>query len=230
MSIISPFVAWLERRCARSRLFFYAYAAPYRRLVARELRLAGVDSRHTLVHIGCGSLPFTAVLAARISGCRVIAVDSDEQAARNARATVRRLGLEYADSPAPKIEHHEHSSRRRNARSGSVEVIVGTAGADSAKDRPEGKCDELTHRLRIADVVLVALQAAPKQAIYRQLSCETPEDAALVFRLARPGLEAEYGCLEAGLEGNAPFCRHAMPTFNRSVLFSERRVVGEAVA
>ncbi len=93
MRVISVFVAALERRLAAQPWFFRLYAYPYRALVGRELRLAGVGARDTVLNIGCGSLPFTAVLVAELSGARVIGVDCDREAVVNARATVARLGL-----------------------------------------------------------------------------------------------------------------------------------------
>ncbi|MBK5936515.1 methyltransferase domain-containing protein [Halorhodospira halophila] len=93
MRLIAPGVAALERWSARWPLLFHLYAWPYRRLVARELRLAGVVPGERLLHVGCGALPFTAVLAARLGGARVIAVDRSAAAVAGAQAVVAHLGL-----------------------------------------------------------------------------------------------------------------------------------------
>ncbi|WP_187147859.1 SAM-dependent methyltransferase [Halorhodospira halophila] len=91
--MIAPCVARLERWSARWPLLFHLYALPYRRLVARELRLAGVVPGERLLHVGCGALPFTAVLAARLSGARVTAVDRSAAAVAGAQAVVAHLGM-----------------------------------------------------------------------------------------------------------------------------------------
>ncbi|TVR31766.1 MAG: methyltransferase domain-containing protein [Spirochaetaceae bacterium] len=180
MSMIKPLVASLERRFAVRPWFFALYALPYRALVARELQLAAVDQRDTVLSIGCGTLPFSAVLAARQSGARVIAVDVDAAAAAQARELVSCLGLSHR-----------------------ITVIT----ADAAVDR-----------LPVATVALVALQAAPKDAIWDNLQrCLLQPNGRAVFRLARPGLEHEYGVFAAAGAAVAE-TRHRMPTFNRSVL------------
>ena len=181
--VIPNLVAAMEHRCGGSRYLFDAYAFPYRALVQRELRLAKVDRSETIMHIGCGSLPFTAVLAARLSGARVIAVDRDHAAVCNARRVVRRLGLTG------------HGG-------GNITIIHAEAGSD---DLPR------------ADVVLVALQATGKRAILDNIA-RTTGASRVVFRLPRPGLEADYGTLGGVLEP-AGVCRHRMPTFDRSALY-----------
>lgn len=181
--MIPNLVAAMEHRCGGNRYLFDVYAFPYRALVRRELRLAKVDRSETLMHIGCGSLPFSAVLAARLSGARVIAVDRDHSAVCNARRAVRRLGL-------------------TGRRGGHITIIHAEAGSD---DLPR------------ADVVLVALQATVKRAILDNIA-RTTDASRIVFRLPRPGLEAEYGTLGCVREP-AGVCRHWMPTFDRSALY-----------
>ncbi len=184
MSSIARFVAALERRAASRSWFFDIYAFPYRALVARELRLAEVSAGATVMHIGCGSLPFTAVLTAQLSGARVIGVDRDADAVVKARAVVARLEL-----------------RER------VSILEADASVD---------------RLPTADVILVALQAGPKTAIYRNIArCAEAgpgrRAVRVVFRLPRPGLEGEYGTFTPSAP-SARAVRHRMPTFDRSEL------------
>lgn len=93
MSRIKSAVGALERRLAGRAWFFHAYTFPYRALLKRELRLAAVQSDDVVLNIGCGSAPFSAVLAAQFSGARVIAVDLDPRAVTGARSLVARLGF-----------------------------------------------------------------------------------------------------------------------------------------
>ena len=184
MSVISPFVAAFERYCAGNRALFHLYSLPYRALVARELSLAGTLPTHTIMHVGCGSLPFTAVLAARLSGAKVIGVDCDPDAVRNAQRIVGRLGLSGSGP-------------------GTIDIIHADAACDLLPD---------------AGVILVALQAGPKDAIYENIA-RSMDTAHAIFRLPRAGLEGEYGTLHAPRIADG-VCRHAMPTFDRSVLYS----------
>ncbi len=180
MSFIKRHVAALERRWSHRPWFFHLYAAPYRSLVRRELRLAAVGPEDVVLSVGCGALPFTAVLCATFSGARVIAVDIDAEAVEKARVLVHRLGL----SP-------------------QIEVLVADAAEDS---------------LPAATVALVALQAAPKDLISRNLMRSLPaRGGRVVYRLPRAGLEAQYGCFDE-LEDVVGLVRHRMPTFDRSVL------------
>lgn len=180
MSIIKPFVAELERRFSDRPWFFRLYAAPYRRLVRREVRLARVGRDDTLLSIGCGALPFTAVLAHVLTGARVIAVDIDRNAAERARRLVHRMG-----------------------RSGMIEVAI---------------ADASTAALPSADVALVALQASPKDEIWRNLHRSLRAGSGrAVFRLPRATLVSEYGSF-TGEQAAVGRVRHRMPTFDRSVL------------
>ncbi len=184
MRIIAPFVAAFEHYCAGNRFLFHLYSLPYRALVKRELSLAATTPSDTIMHIGCGSLPFTAVLAARQSGARVIGVDCDAHAVENARNIVDFLGLSGSGP-------------------GAIDIVC----ADAATDP-----------LPQASVILVALQAGPKDAVYDNIRRSIP-DAGMIFRLPRGGLETQYGTLDPRRLPDG-VCRHAMPTFDRSELHS----------
>lgn len=190
MSFIKRHVAALEQRYADKPWFFRLYAAPYSGLVQRELRLARVSSEDVVLSIGCGALPFTAVLCARFTGARVIAVDIDPEAVRKARALIASLGMAE-----------------------QVSVMVANAATD---------------QLPQADVALVALQAAPKSGIRRNLQRSLPADGGrVVYRLPRHGLEWQYGFFDSFDEqrDSAGAVLHRMPTFDRSVLCIEQPAV-----
>ena len=69
------------------------YSLPYRRVVAREIQLAGIGPDDRVLNIGCGAVPFTAIHLARMAGCRVTALDIDPAAVRKASLLIRRAGL-----------------------------------------------------------------------------------------------------------------------------------------
>ncbi|POR05606.1 hypothetical protein AU468_00055 [Alkalispirochaeta sphaeroplastigenens] len=113
MQIIKPLVATLEKLCASSRTLFWCYAAPYRGVVAREIALARIGEGDRVLAIGCGSLPFTAVLVATLARAQVVAVDIDPVSAGKARTLIARLGLssriqvlagDAASLPMPRAE------------------------------------------------------------------------------------------------------------------------------
>lgn len=180
MNIIKPLVACLERRFSDRPWFFRLYAAPYWGLVRREVGLAGVGPDDTLLSIGCGALPFTAVLAHVLTGARVIAVDFDRHAAERARRLIHRMGC-----------------------SDRIEIAIADASTDA---------------LPAVDVALVALQASPKDEIWRNLQRSLRAGSGrAVFRLPRVTLVSEYGSF-TGERAAVGRVRHRMPTFNRSVL------------
>lgn len=190
MSSIKPFVARLERRWAGSRAFFFCYALPYRGVIRREAKLARISPSDRVLVVGCGALPFTAVLITRMTGAEIVAVDYDPPAVVEARRVIERLGLEHR-----------------------ITVIE----ADAAQDP-----------LPAADVALVALQAAPKDSIRRNLERSLPASRGRsLYRLPRRGLEGEYGTLSEEPAGIG-MVRHRVPTFDRSVLI-ERGTAGASV-
>lgn len=87
-------VAWLEKQCSAYQPLAEIYGKPYAQVLRRELDLAGVGPDDVLLQVGCGSVPFSAVWAARHTGCRVLALDSDPAAVEKARRLVRRWGLQ----------------------------------------------------------------------------------------------------------------------------------------
>lgn len=86
-------VALFEQICGENTLFFSLYALPYHRVVARELSLGSVHADDHVLAVGCGALPFTAILTATLTGARVTGVDCDANAVIKARRLVEILGL-----------------------------------------------------------------------------------------------------------------------------------------
>ncbi len=219
MKIISHTVAALERAAAERPWFFHLYAYPYRRLVARELDLAGVSSADTVLNIGCGSLPFTAVLAAHLSGARVIAVDCDPQAVRNARAVVARLGL----SKRIEVVLADAASDRLPA--AEVALVALQAGPKPEIQR------NLARSLRRAEAAgagetraVFRLPRRGLEAEYGTLADAGPQRTGELsagrasMRRAGAGGAGAGGTVAGGPAGLVAVARHRMPTFDRSEL------------
>ena len=93
LSIIQPVVSYMEKMCSRRPLLVNLYASCYKEVVAREINLAGISCHDTVLNIGCGAIPFTAIHLARLTGARVWAVDRDRMAVEKARYSLKKLGL-----------------------------------------------------------------------------------------------------------------------------------------
>ncbi|WGI18124.1 methyltransferase domain-containing protein [Methanonatronarchaeum sp. AMET-Sl] len=86
----------LEKIFSESSLYFKIYAAPYHRVVKREIELTKKHGnlKPPLLNIGCGSMPFTTYYLARETDLEVVAVDQDSEMTDLAKKTIKKLGLE----------------------------------------------------------------------------------------------------------------------------------------
>ncbi len=90
---IAPLTARFEK-CISSRPWAARlYAMPYRKVVEREIKLAGITGKDRILNIGCGAIPFTAIFLAKKTGAPVHAVDTDQEAVELARNCIRSFGL-----------------------------------------------------------------------------------------------------------------------------------------
>ncbi len=90
---IQRFTCALEKFLHKHPSLFRLYSLPYSRVLRREISLAGISSKDTVLNVGCGSLPFTAVYIAESTGAKVYAVDNDPKAVKYATDLVDKLGL-----------------------------------------------------------------------------------------------------------------------------------------
>lgn len=93
MRVIGPVVAKLEKIMALNPFLTECYLKPYQRVVAQELALAEAKQGQLIVNIGCGSIPFTAIIAAKLTNNQVLAVDCDLKTVQQATKVVQRLNL-----------------------------------------------------------------------------------------------------------------------------------------
>jgi precorrin-6B methylase 2 len=73
-----------------------------------------------------------------------------------------------------------------------------------------------------AAVWIVALQAAPKQAILEHFFSSAPRGARIIFREPRPSFNGQYDQLPPSVRPQS-MIEHNMITFNRSVLFTQEK-------
>lgn len=91
--MIKKIVSLLEKTCSQCRPLVELYSSPYMRVVQNEIDLAHITAADRVLNIGCGAIPFTAILIARLTGAQVVAVDRDPQAAQLAQNCVQKTGL-----------------------------------------------------------------------------------------------------------------------------------------
>ncbi len=93
MKIIAPIVAQFEKFCSRIPWVVNLYTSLYKQVLDREISIAQITSSDTVLNVGCGSIPFSAVHIARKTGAQVHAVDIDQDAVIHAQQCIRKLGL-----------------------------------------------------------------------------------------------------------------------------------------
>ena len=91
--MLKTFIIHLEKVASFFRLGIHLYARSYKEIVKNEIALARIDSRDTVLNIGCGAIPFTAIHLAKEAQCKVIAVDHDALAVKRAQRVIRKLRL-----------------------------------------------------------------------------------------------------------------------------------------
>lgn len=91
--LIKKTVALFEKLCSRWKPLIIIYCRPYVKVVQNEIDLACITAADRVLNIGCGAVPFTAILIARLTGAQIVAIDRDPKAAQLAEACVRKMGL-----------------------------------------------------------------------------------------------------------------------------------------
>ncbi len=94
MGLIRRVIARLEKIAANSRALSALYMMPYNKVLDRELALTTVGEDDVVLNIGCGAIPFTAILLAQKTDAFVYAIDRDRHAVRAAKRVVRKHKLE----------------------------------------------------------------------------------------------------------------------------------------
>lgn len=173
----------VEKVLTRLPLLSFFYSRPYRGVVEREVKLAAIGDGDVVVNIGCGSVPFTAIYLARLTGAKIVALDKEKEAVECARRYIKARGL--AD-------------------------IIRVVWGDGAQISECGS----------ATAWVVALQAAPKNAILQHFLKSAPQGARIVFREPRPAFAGQYDQLPCSARPQSE-TNHNMVTFNRSVLFTQ---------
>ncbi len=69
---------------------FWLYHNLYKHVVKKEVELARISQEDTVLNIGCGAIPFTALHIVQMTGAKVIALDKDPEAVSKARYCLKK--------------------------------------------------------------------------------------------------------------------------------------------
>lgn len=94
-NLICPVVRAGEKAFMSIPFLSRLYMAPYRKVVQREIELAGLKAGERVLQVGAGSIPFSAIYLAQLGGVSVCAIDIDQQAIARARKKVQELNLAH---------------------------------------------------------------------------------------------------------------------------------------
>ncbi len=180
MRVIQPMVSTWEMICSRYQKLARWYCKPYEQVVEREIGLAKMEKEDRVLNIGCGAIPFTAILIAQKTKAMVTAMDKNPLAIARARHCIESLGLSH------QIRVHE----------------------GDGKD-----CASFDH-----SVIVVALQAEPKEEILRNLMRPKGKEARILMRIPAPRFRQHYDDLPWDREP-VDFVGQTMRTFHKTVLY-----------
>ncbi len=91
--MIKRIVSQLEKYCCGLHPLAAAYKRYYREVVLNEIALGNISKNCRVINIGCGAIPFTAMLLSEITGARVTAMDRDFEASQLAQKSLSRFKL-----------------------------------------------------------------------------------------------------------------------------------------
>ncbi|MCL2250138.1 MAG: hypothetical protein FWC13_12850 [Oscillospiraceae bacterium] len=83
----------IEERAASNGLVYQLSALYYKRVIRREIDLAGISDRDNILFIGGGICPLSAILIHQSTGARVTVMDIDNDCVQKSREVITRLGL-----------------------------------------------------------------------------------------------------------------------------------------
>ena len=86
-------VSLMEKACSIFPFFIRIYCRLYQEVVKKEALLANINKKDVVLHIGCGAIPFTAIIIADLFHAKVIAADKDIKAVHMAKRCVEKIGF-----------------------------------------------------------------------------------------------------------------------------------------
>jgi hypothetical protein len=93
-NIVDYAFIFAESILTRITQFADLYTGYYQHMIKDESSMVGISSSTSVLHIGCGAIPNTAVTLARLTGAKVTAVDNDPDAVKKAICYVKKLQIQ----------------------------------------------------------------------------------------------------------------------------------------
>ena len=78
----------LEKILSKHRLFARAYAHFFEKMTIDEFAMVHIADKAKVVNIGCGSLPHTLIILAKVKDWRFLGIDKDESAVESAKKMI----------------------------------------------------------------------------------------------------------------------------------------------
>jgi len=97
------FIKIYEALASKNDFLGKIYLALCRGLVEKEIKEAAITFHDRVLHIGCGSFPYTALIISANTKSRVTAIDNDPLAVENALQYIKNKG----EGGVEKIQHRE---------------------------------------------------------------------------------------------------------------------------
>lgn len=94
MKFIKPFFSFLEIYLNKTLVLPSIYLFVYKNIIRKEIKLANINSKDNILNIGCGALPFTAILINKFTSANVTAIDFDKKAVTSAKSLIKKFKLE----------------------------------------------------------------------------------------------------------------------------------------
>ena len=86
-------VSLFEKLAANLRFLNYLYLNIFRNLVENEIKMASINQKDKVAHIGCGAIPYTSQIITEKTGANIVAIDNDISAIRLASKYINKFNL-----------------------------------------------------------------------------------------------------------------------------------------
>jgi len=94
---LKKFTDWLfviiEKILIKMDKLLPLYVYYYEDIIDNELKIAKISSSDEILHIGCGSIPSTAILLKKKTGAKITAIDIDTNAIKKSYISVKKMNL-----------------------------------------------------------------------------------------------------------------------------------------
>ncbi len=94
MGAIPMFVAMMERKAAPGGILTSFYSRRYNKVIRKEISLGEITGNDSVLNIGCGGIPYTALQIASATGARVWAIDNNNEAVTTAQKCISTVKME----------------------------------------------------------------------------------------------------------------------------------------